>query len=74
MKRFVGGIWGEGAMITAATVTVAAATGANGGATYLIAVGFLAIATIRRRLKEPPEDIGPSAIERTGAGRSTGSR
>lgn len=74
MKCFVGEGWGEAVLVAVATLAVVAATGASAGGTYLIATGFLAIAIIRRRLQEPPEDIGPSVIERTGADRSTGNR
>lgn len=54
MKRFVGGAWGEVLAITVATLAVVAVTGAGAGATYLIAVGFLAIAIVRHRIQESP--------------------
>jgi Mg2+/citrate symporter len=54
MKRFVRGDAVEVATITVATLAVVAITGAGAGATYLIAVGFLAIAIFRWRLQESP--------------------
>lgn len=47
--------WALGAMVLA-TVLVVAITGAGAGATYLIAIGFLAIAIAWHSRHEPPED------------------
>lgn len=56
MKRFVGGDWREVMVVSVATLAVVAVTGANAGATYLIAVGFLAIAIFRWRFQESPHE------------------
>lgn len=54
MKRFVREDAGIVAAITIATAIVVAATGAGAGATYLIVVGFLAVAILWDRFHEAP--------------------
>lgn len=55
MKRFVRSDFGTVALITVLAVLVVAITGASAGATYLILVGFLAIALAIR--------LGPERLE-----------
>jgi hypothetical protein len=55
MKPFVGDDWGLVVLISVATLVVAAITGANETATFLIALGFGAIAIARWRIQDGSE-------------------
>jgi O-antigen ligase len=71
MKRFVRSFWGLVILGTVASVATVALTGASAGASYLILVGYLAIILVWMRVADLPEEW---AKERTGGGRSKGSR
>jgi hypothetical protein len=54
MKRIVGSVWAAGSIVAVLTLAVVAATGADAGATYLIAIGFGAILIVLRKIQEEP--------------------
>jgi len=55
MKRFDYSDFGTGAVVAMLTLAVVAVTGASAGATYLIAIGFLALAIAVR--------LGPERVQ-----------
>jgi len=71
VKRFVGTSWGIVILVVVATVAVVIPTEANGGAAQLIMVGFLTIAILWDKAREPREG---DSKEPTGGGCSKGSR